>query len=496
MQNIDAHAQVVTMPSFGETMTEGTVARWLRRAGDRVAAGEVIAEIVTDKVSEELVAPIDGTLGPLLVSAGQTASTGTALASIVRLESTNPPLRAANAAAGTAVDQTPDGQGWSRSPQTNNSPADAHARSSPLVRRIADEHRIDLSTVVGTGPSGRVTKDDILASVKLREVRRSSEAPVPPPNPSTREGVGLGPAASGRTLSDDQTLGYTQGPSTPAQAPAPSVANQPQLAVVQTPSFDSTPQFAVRGTVLAPSSLRQSIAANLVRAVQGVPQAWTMVEVDASALLAYRDAWRPTMKGSTGIDLGVFPTFAFVASRALANHPLLNSAWQDGPNGVGTIGELGGRIVTFRDINLGIAVARPSGGLFVPVVRDVIRLDLASFAAALDTAINGARDGTLRADEYTGGTVTFNNTGALGSVISQPILPANTSAILTFEAIVKRPVVVSGDAIAVRPIVNVCLTFDHRVLDGLEACGFLQDLKQRLESLDTVPIEPPTKIVD
>jgi 2-oxoisovalerate dehydrogenase E2 component (dihydrolipoyl transacylase) len=209
------------------------------------------------------------------------------------------------------------------------------------------------------------------------------------------------------------------------------------------------------------------------------------VEVDASALLAWRDAHRESVHARTGLTLSAFAAFVHVASRVVAAHPLLNASWHEGPGGVGAIGEAGGRVVVHRTVNAGIAVARPSGGLLVPVIRDAPGLALDALAVALDNAVRGAREGTLSADRYSGATVTLNNTGALGSVVSQPILPPKTSAIVAFEAIVKRPVVVAGDAIAIRPMVNICLTFDHRVLDGLEACNFLSDVKRSLETLDT-----------
>ena len=423
MQN---HDHTVTMPALGEASTEGTIARWLRGPGDRISAGDTLAEIVTDKVSEELRAPISGTIGPLLVAAGGSAPVG---APLVRISpatverTTGSPTSTQPESTLQVVGYTPTApraaQSTTEAQRTLRAPSDATARVAPLVRRLAEEHGIDLTAVVGTGPGGRVTKDDIVGAVELKS---SIEA-----------------NATNPTDSDVQ--------------------------------------------ILPPSPLRQAIAANLVRAVQAAPQAWTITEVDASALLAYRDANRAAVEARTGIVLSSFASFVYVAARSIAAHPLINGAWREGPGGIGAIGEAGGRVVTHRTVNAGIAVARAGGGLLVPVVRNAAELPLDQLVGALDTAVSGARAGTLGADAYTGTTVTLNNTGALGSVVSQPILPHGTAAIIAFEAIVKRPVVVAGDAIAIRPIVNICLTFDHRVLDGLEACGFLQDLKRSLESL-------------
>lgn len=398
---------LVRMPSLGEATTEGTIARWLRGAGDRVTTGDVIAEIVTDKVSEELRAPVDGILGRPLVASGNVSLVGTVLVTITPV----PPLEQS---------LPPVGMGESVPPTTSLAGTDTPARTSPLVRRLADEHGIDLATVAGTGPGGRVTKDDVIAAMALRA-----------------RGTGAVPSVS---MPDEE--------------------------------------------VLSPSPLRQVIAANLVRAVQGVPQAWTLIEVDATALLAFRDARRELVKARTGVTLGAFASFVHVATQVITSHPLVNASWREGSGPPGVIGESGGRVVTRRSVHAGIAVARPSGGLLVPVIRNASDMALNTLVSALDAAVSGARNGALGADSYVGATVTLNNTGALGSVVSQPILPAGTSAIIAFEAIVKRPVVVAGDAIAIRPMVNVCLTFDHRVLDGLEACSFLQALKQSLEGLD------------
>ena len=443
MQN---HDHTVIMPALGEASTEGTIARWLRGPGDRISAGETLAEIVTDKVSEELLAPISGTVGPLLIAAGRSAPVGTPLVRIspATIEgTTGSPLGTAHESTWQVVGDQPTAtqalQSSTSAQQTRQASYDATARVAPLVRRLADEHGIDLTTVVGSGPGGRFTKDDIVGAVARKSSIRANSA-----NPTDADG-----------------------PNPLAPFPAREVGT-PDTAEVQ---------------IHPPSPLRQAIAANLVRAVQGAPQAWTLTEVDASALLAYRDAQRAAIQARTGLVLSGFAAFVYVAARSIAAHPLINGAWRDGPGGIGAIGEAGGRVVTHRTVNAGIAVARPGGGLLVPVLRNAAELPLDALVSALDTAVSGARAGTLGADAYTGGTVTLNNTGALGSVVSQPILPHGTSAIITFEAIVKRPVVVADDAIAIRPMVNICLTFDHRVLDGLEACAFLQDLKRSLEGL-------------
>lgn len=427
------HAISVAMPSLGEQATECTLVKWLKAPGDNVAEGEPIAEVVTDKVSAEVVSPVSGRLGPLLVPPGLTVATGTTIATVIpsvgttRSMSTDGPTQRPVSIEAIVAD-TPD----------------ALTRTSPLVRRLAQENGIDLHRVPATGPGGRVTKDDILAFINSR-----SQATTPPP-PYERP--------SGR-LPETTHVAHS--------SPVPTATSV-------TPDDHE---------ILPSSALRQAIAAHLVRSVQTIPQAWTLVEVDVSGLNSFRQAHRDGFRSRHGIDLSVFALFAHTVVGVLSRHPLLNATWNDGPDGPEARGAGGGRVTVHRRINLGVAVARPGGGLLVPCVPDAGRLSASGLVAEMRRIIDGARDNTLGASAYAGTTMTINNTGALGSVTSQPILPEGTSAILTLEAIMRRPVVVGNDAIAIRPITNVCLTFDHRVLDGQEACAFLQELKSELERL-------------
>ena len=427
-----SHAISVAMPSLGEQATECTLVKWLKAPGDNVTAGDPIAEVVTDKVSAEVVSPVSGRLGPLLVPPGVTVATGTTIATVVP-------------SVGTTGSVSTDGP--TQRPVSLIAIVDAPdalTRTSPLVRRLARENGIDLRRVPATGPGGRVTKDDILAFIGS-----SSQATTPPEAHDRLEG----------RLPETIHVAHS--------SPVPN----------------ATPATPDDHEILPPSTLRQAIAAHLVRSVRTIPQAWTLVEVDMSGLNSWRQAHRDGFRTRHGIDLSLFALFAHTVVGVLSRHPLLNATWNEGPDGPEARGAGGGRVTVHRRINLGVAVARPGGGLLVPCVPDAGRLSVSGLVGEMRRIIDGARDNTLGVSAYAGTSMTINNTGALGSVTSQPILPEGTSAILTLEAITRRPVIIGIDSFAIRPIANVCLTFDHRVLDGQEACAFLQELTSELERL-------------
>ncbi len=427
-----SHAISVAMPALGEQATECTLVKWLKAPGDNVTAGDPIAEVVTDKVSAEVVSPVSGRLGPLLVPPGVTVATGTTIATVVP-------------SVGTTGSVSTDGP--TQRPVSLIAIVDAPdalTRTSPLVRRLARENGIDLRRVPATGPGGRVTKDDILAFIGS-----SSQATTPPEAHDRLEG----------RLPETIHVAHS--------SPVPN----------------ATPATPDDHEILPPSTLRQAIAAHLVRSVRTIPQAWTLVEVEMSGINSWRQAHRDGFRTRHGIDLSLFALFAHTVVGVLSRHPLLNATWNEGPDGPEARGAGGGRVTVHRRINLGVAVARPGGGLLVPCVPDAGRLSVSGLVGEMRRIIDGARDNTLGVSAYAGTSMTINNTGALGSVTSQPILPEGTSAILTLEAITRRPVIIGIDSFAIRPIANVCLTFDHRVLDGQEACAFLQELKSELERL-------------
>ncbi|MBO0686705.1 MAG: 2-oxo acid dehydrogenase subunit E2, partial [Candidatus Dormibacteraeota bacterium] len=287
----------------------------------------------------------------------------------------------------------------------------------PAVRRLVEEHGIDPSLIAGSGDGGRVTRDDVLAFLETREAA---------PN-----------------------AGVTA-PAAPARAPA-------------APAADGEREELVRLSVM-----RRSIAEHMTRSLATSPHAWTLQEVDVSELVRYREAEKEGFRGRHGVPLTYLPFVAQVLCDALREFPYLNSSWTDEG------------ILLKKYVNLGVAVAI-SDGLIVPVVRDADRLGFTDLALAMHDLAERARSKRLNPDEVQGGTFTLNNTGATGSIASQPIINQPQAAILTTESILKRPVVI-GDGIAIRQMMNICLSFDHRIIDGMTAGQFLGFIKGRLES--------------
>jgi 2-oxoisovalerate dehydrogenase E2 component (dihydrolipoyl transacylase) len=325
------------------------------------------------------------------------------------------------------------------------------------VRRIAAEHQIDLSQVPGSGIAGRVTKKDILAYVD-----RPPVPPAPEPAPSVPEVAARGqhPAA----LVD--------------QAPAPA-DQAPALAFLAPTDEDQAPAARVPlfpGDEIVPlTPMRRQIAAHMVRSERTAPHVTTVMEVDMTNAVAYRTVHREAFRRQEGIDLTYLPFAIKAVTIALRQHPRLNTAWDQD------------RIIHRRAINIGVAVGLEDG-LIVPVIRNADRLSLTGLAHAVADLGARARENALTPDEITGGTFTVNNPGTFGSVVSTPILVQPQAAILSTEAIIKRPVVID-DMIAIRSIMNLSLSIDHRVLDGLAAARFLRAVKDWLEAInDDTPL--------
>ena len=411
----------IELPQVGESVTEGMIGRWLKSIGDRVEKYEPLVEVVTDKVNMEFPSPESGVLTKILAQEGDVVPMGSAIAEM-EADCEDAPLSSGTAVAapsepqridtlGTYIQDAapvgPTGSGGvpMTSDFTTEAPAQSRQRYSPAVRRLAEEHGVDLSRVTGTGMGGRVTLQDVRSVVE----------------------EGASSAAAGEARPEDE---------------AGHVAVTP---------------------------IRRMIAANMVRSATEIPQAWSMVEADVSGLVEVRESLKQEFVERTGAGLTFLPFFVVATASCLREHPLLNSSWKDDG------------IVLHNETNIGIAVATPEG-LMVPVVHGADKLGVAAIAKILDSLIERARAGKLELPDVRGGTFTVNNTGALGSVASRPLVNPPQAAILATEAIVKRPVIV-GDAIAIRSMMNVGLTFDHRIMDGAEAGAFLQAVKAKLESI-------------
>ena len=427
----------IKMPQLGESVTEGTVEKWLKSEGDFVKRDEPIVEVVTDKVNAEIPSPFEGKLVKISVTEGETVRVGAVIAQIETAsagaaagatpaptkESVAPQPEVPAAPATRAAAPAPAAAKPAAPPPTGDGDGSTErARLSPAVRKLAAEHGIDATAIRGSGMGGRVTRDDVLAAL-------------------------------------DTSAGTAT-----ARPPAPSQPAQ------RAPSVDGA-----REEVVKLGSMRRSIAEHMVRSLATSPHAWTLQEVDVTNLVRYRETEKEGFRGRHGVPLTYLPFVVQVVCDAIKQYPWLNSTWSD--EGV----------VLKHYINMGIAVSIPDG-LIVPVLKDADQLGFTELVRSLNDLADRARNKQLKPDDVQGGTFTLNNTGATGSVASQPIINQPQAAILTTEAIVKRPVVI-GDGIAVRHMMNMCLSFDHRIIDGMMAGQFLGTIKKRLEEWTAASIQ-------
>lgn len=400
----------ITMPQLGESVSEGVVGRWLKQVGEHVDRDEPLVEIITDKVNAEIPAVASGILSHIAVPEGQTVAVGTEIAVLdedgVAASAPSvhkpPPLQDSSGFFSAGEDEPASSTEREASPPQPNH----GARTSPLVRRLAQEHGIDLAQVHGTGLNGRVTKDDVLAYIDQKSA----------------------PAAA-----------------QPKAEPAPPAGD----------SIKVTP-------------LRRMIAEHMAHSKATVPHATTFVEVNMTPLVRRRQQVRDDFRHREGVDLTYLPFVIRAAVEALGRFPTMNAEWA------------GDQIKLHKQIGIGIAVSLDDG-LVVPVIHDAGQYSVAGLARKIRELSDKARAGKLALEDVRGGTFTVNNPGAFGTVLSVPIINAPQAGILTMDAIVKRPVVVEDDAIAVRSMMYLGLAFDHRVNDGLIAGRFLTAVKDHLE---------------
>jgi pyruvate/2-oxoglutarate dehydrogenase complex dihydrolipoamide acyltransferase (E2) component len=522
---------VVQMPQLGESVAEGTIGRWLKQPGERVERDEPLVEVQTDKVNAEVPSPAAGVLQRILTPEGATVAVKTDIAIIgdeavpdeagtgqpgagqpePQAAAPGPaasaePARPAGGDSAPAADgaqppaatsarpsQTaspvaqapvsPEGQqptaagpgsapagaafryddaaaggggptssafaqagGEGPRPQAPPTPGPAAPSGgsgkrlyTPVVLRLAQEHGIDLDSLTGSGLGGRVTRRDVERAIAARAPAAAAPAPGVPPG---AEGAAPPRAAAGRE---------------PSAAAAPAAA-------------PPAPAGAAAETI-ALTPMRRAIADHMRRARAEIPDAWSMVEIDATRLARHRAALQPEWKARAGFELTYLPFFIKAVVAALQAVPELNATWSDDG------------ITLHRRYDLGIAVSLDQG-LVVPVLRQADALSVAGLATAVRSLAQKARAGRLTADDLAGATFTVNNPGSLGSVLSQPVVPLGQAGIVTMEAVVKRPVVTADDAIAVRSMMNACLSFDHRILDGAQALRFLHTLKDQLETVE------------
>jgi len=425
------HVEVV-MPQMGVSVSEGTIVKWLKSEGEAIKADEPLLEISTDKVDTEVPSPSDGILDRIVKLEGETVPVGTTIALITP----------AGAAAGTSEAPEPVRSGvrvQEAADSVPSEPGGGRAFVSPVVARIATEHSIDLALVPGSGRGGRVTKKDLLDHI-------------------------------------ERTMG-TEAETTPRPLAAPAPAARPQVS--SAPHFETPGERHERETPGEQhermSQMRLGIAEHMRRSLDTAAHATTVFEIDMSRVVEIRTRLKPEYLEKHGVRLTYLGFVARATVEALRNWPWLN-------------GEVRGEeVVTRGFVNLSIAVALDeSKGLIVPVIRGAEGLNLLGIARAIQDLSDRARAKRLLPDEVQGGTFTITNPGGFGSIIGTPIINQPQVAILDVEALVKRPVVISddkgADAIAVRPMMNLCLSFDHRLIDGAYAVQFMAEVRANLQN--------------
>lgn len=428
----------VTMPQLGESVTEGTILSWLKQPGEPVALDDSLCEIETEKVTAELPSPYEGVMGEILVPQGETVEVGAPLCTVI--ESAKGDMSAAEPRA--TVGARADG-GWSGGPMAIP-PDEAPAATNGAVKAPAAV-AASVATVARRQPDSR---ERFYSPAVMRLAHDHSI------DLGTVQGSGVG----GRVTRKDVETAVALGPQ---RAPAPTSGATGRSA----PAPGSTAPYEV--VPLTPT--RKTIAENLKRSNLEAPQAWTMVEADVTGMVARRSREKDQFARSEGTDLTLLPYFTAAVCETLRDFPMLNARWE------------GEELRRYNSLDIGIAVASEHG-LVVPVIHGAGDLSVAGLAKQIADLSQRAHARKLRLEDIAGGTFTVNNTGSFGSIASKPIVNYPQVAIVTMERVVKRPVVVDGDAIAIRSMVNVCLSFDHRAMDGLEAGGFLAALKGRLEA--------------
>ncbi|MEC7102227.1 MAG: 2-oxoglutarate dehydrogenase, E2 component, dihydrolipoamide succinyltransferase [Actinomycetota bacterium] len=435
----------VVLPALGESVSEGVITRWLKSVGDAVEADEPLVEISTDKVDTEIPAPVSGTLAAIAADTDATVEVGAEIARISTGASAPAPAAPAPAAPAPAAPEASAPEAGT--PDADSSDSNAGAYVTPLVRRLAAQHDIDLSTVTGSGVGGRIRKADVLAAVEAR-----GGTTAPPAQPSL------------------------QHPAAPSAAPAPApVASSAPTAAQTAPSAPPTTAepSALRGRTENLSRLRRVIAERMVESLQTSAQLTTVVEVDVTRIAALRGRIKADFESREGIKLSFLPFFCKAAVEALKVYPQINSS----------IDMDAGTITYHESENLGIAVDTDRG-LLVPVVRDAGDLNIAGIARRIADLAERTRTNKVGPDELSGGTFTVTNTGSRGALFDTPIINMPQVAILGSGSVVKRPVVISEggqDVIAIRSMVYLSLSYDHRIVDGADAARFLSTVKSRLE---------------
>lgn len=443
----------ITVPHLAESLVSAVVGKWLVAPGDYVNQYDVICELVTEKVTTEMPSPVEGVVRRLVVREGQEAAVGDPLCFVSGAES------APSGTAPHSADSSKAPEGGEDGDVRAAHPAEGamRRRYSPAVLSLAASHgvQLDQANIAGSGLEGRITRKDVQAYIDRgghrEEARRIQTAPTPPA-PATRP-----PAAAAPAPAPEET-------DVPVRSTGLHLSQEPRIPTIEVEKGDSREYF------IDVTAIRNAIAGKMRQSVAEIPHAWTMIEVDVTNLVSLRSKVKDEFYRREGVNLTYLAFVLKAVVGAIKDYPIMNSIWAVD------------KIIVKRDINLSLAVGTEEG-VWTPVIKQADRKNIAGLAREIDELARKTRTGKMSPSDMQGGTFTVNNTGSFGSILSYPIINYPQAAILTFESIVKRPVVIK-DMIGVRSMVNICLSLDHRILDGVICGRFLQRVKENLESFD------------
>ncbi|MDF2961802.1 MAG: subunit of branched-chain alpha-keto acid dehydrogenase [Paenibacillus sp.] len=437
----------VTVPHLAESLVSATVGKWLKQPGDYIEEYDALCELITDKVTTEMPSPVAGRLTKLLVAEGVTAAVGEAICIIEQTAGNPSELTSSSSMAGEAAY-------GDASPSVSAAEESMRSRFSPSVLKLAAEHGIRLEDVRGTGLGGRITRKDVEAFAV---------------SGSRREALTAGPAAlSGNKPAaavDSDNVFIPNQPKGPVRTTGIHLSQNPPLPNIE---VEGQPLEGRGEYLIDVTPIRNMIATRMRQSVTEIPHAWTMIEVDVTNLVLLRNKLKDDFRREEGVNLTYLSFMLKAVVSAIKDYPIMNSVWATD------------KIIVKRDINISLAVGTEDS-VITPVIKKADQKNIAGLAREIDDLSRKARAGKLSINDLQGGTFTVNNTGSFGSIASYPIINYPQAAILTFESIVKKPVVIQ-DMIAVRSIANLCLSLDHRILDGVICGRFLQRVKENMES--------------
>ena len=429
----------VEMPQLGETVTEGTITRWFKAVGDSVEEDQPLFEVSTDKVDSEVPSPLSGTLSEILVDEGDTVDVGTVLARIGDAGSAPAPAPEPEAAPEPEPQPAPapapsaPAAGSSSSKASSGSAASGSSKLlSPVVRKLVNENDLDVDAIAGTGPGGRITRDDVIDAIEAGTSKKSS-----------------------------------------APAAAPAAADG---AAAKSPAPQPVPRAGERDTAVPNTRIRKSTAEHMRRSVDTSAHVYVSIEVDFEAVDRVRRARKDAFKADEGFSLTYLPFVSRAVVDAIREYPEVNASF--GPD----------ELIIHNYVNLGVAVDLDFKGLLVPVIADADGMRLRAIARSISDLAGRARNKKLSPDELSGGTFTITNPGPYGTTMTLPIINQPQVAILSTDGVKRRPVVVEGpdgsEAIAIHSVGNITLTWDHRAFDGAYASAFVKKVKDLLETMD------------